>query len=171
VEIRPPEVQRAIKAQLTEVCPFEIRLAEIRPYVGIFFPPKIPCIYSFQKLCEMFGISHSAGSSARSWKSSTIYSVFGWATSLRIFIGRRSKRVKNVPAEADGRYVLRPPIAQYRLTRVGNHQVEYLAKDTKNKTFVMKSYSNEEFKSAPFWILCGCLESLERRAFRYGSRL
>jgi Putative transposase len=45
----------------------------------------------------------------------------------------------------DGWYIRRPPIAQHRLTRVGNHQVEYLAKDTKNKQFVPKRYANEEF--------------------------
>ncbi len=55
-----------------------------------------------------------------------------------------------MPDDADrlkhhGRYIRRPPIAQHRLTRVGNDQVEYLAKDTKNKQFIPKRYSNEEF--------------------------
>jgi hypothetical protein len=32
-----------------------------------------------------------------------------------------------------------------RVTRIGTHQVEYLAKDTRNKQFVSKRYTNEEF--------------------------
>jgi hypothetical protein len=54
--------------------------------------------------------------------------------------GSKAYRLKR-----DGRYIRRPPIAQHRLTRVGNAQVEYLAKDTKNKQFVPKQYANEEF--------------------------
>jgi hypothetical protein len=54
--------------------------------------------------------------------------------------GSKAYRLKH-----DGRYIRGPPIAQHRLTRVGNAQVEYLAKDTKNKQFVPKRYANEEF--------------------------
>jgi hypothetical protein len=45
----------------------------------------------------------------------------------------------------DGRYIRRPPIAQHRLGRIGRDQVEYLAKDTRNKQFVLKRYPNTEF--------------------------
>lgn len=54
--------------------------------------------------------------------------------------GSKAYRLKH-----DGRYIRQPPIAQHRLTRVGNAQVKYLAKDTKNKQFVPKRYANEEF--------------------------
>lgn len=44
-----------------------------------------------------------------------------------------------------GRYIRKPPIAQYRLTRIDDHHVQYLAKDTKNKRLIPVVYSNEEF--------------------------
>jgi hypothetical protein len=55
-------------------------------------------------------------------------------------IGSKQYRLKH-----DGRYIRRPPVAQHRLTRSGNGQIEYLAKDTRKKQFVVQRYSNEEF--------------------------
>jgi hypothetical protein len=60
-----------------------------------------------------------------------------------IFISRNGSKAYRL--KHDGRYIRRPPIAERRLTRVGNHEVEYLAKDTKEKRFVQKRYTNEEF--------------------------
>jgi len=45
----------------------------------------------------------------------------------------------------DGRYIRRPPVAQHRMKRIGSNQVEYLVKDTRNKQFVSKRYTNEVF--------------------------
>ncbi len=78
-----------------------------------------------------------------------------------VFIGRRGSKAYRL--KHDGRYVRRPPIAQHRLTRVGNHQVEYLAKDTKNNKFVVKRYSNEEFVN----ILMQHVPDRGRHAMRY----
>jgi len=45
-----------------------------------------------------------------------------------------------------GRYVRRPPVAQHRLQRVTGHEVEYLAKDTRNHNrFCRVRFSNEQF--------------------------
>jgi len=44
-----------------------------------------------------------------------------------------------------GRYIRRPPIAEYRLERISDLEVEYLAKDTRKKRLVKNRYSNEEF--------------------------
>jgi hypothetical protein len=72
--------------------------------------------------------------------------------------GSKAYRLKH-----DGRYIRRPPIAQHRLTRVGNAQVEYLAKDTKNKQFVPKRYANEEFVN----LLAQHVPHRGRHAMRY----
>jgi hypothetical protein len=61
----------------------------------------------------------------------------------QIFINRRGSKAYLL--KHDGRYIRRPPFAQHRLTRIGSDQVEYLAKDTRNKQFVSKRYTNEEF--------------------------
>jgi hypothetical protein len=63
--------------------------------------------------------------------------------SWNIFISRVGSKADRL--RHDGRYIRRPPIAQHRVTRISSHQVEYLAKDTKNKQFVSKRYTNEEF--------------------------
>lgn len=63
----------------------------------------------------------------------------------------------------DGRYIRRPPIAQHRVTRIGSHQVEYLTKDTRNKQFVSKRYTNEEFVN----ILIQHVPDRGRHAMRY----
>jgi len=44
-----------------------------------------------------------------------------------------------------GRYIRKPPIAQYRLTRIDDYHVQYLVKDTKNRRLTPVIYSNEEF--------------------------
>jgi len=64
---------------------------------------------------------------------------------LNIFISRAASKAHRL--RHDGRYIRRPPIAQHRMTRRGNHQVGYVAKDTRNKQFVNKCYTNEEFVS------------------------
>ena len=63
--------------------------------------------------------------------------------SWNIFISRTGSKAYRL--RHDGRYIRRPPVAQRRVTRIGTHQVEYLAKDTRNKQFVSKWYTNEEF--------------------------
>lgn len=60
-----------------------------------------------------------------------------------IFISRTGSKAYFL--KHDGRYVRRPPVAQHRLTRLGDHEVEYLAKDTRTKKFVRKRYTTEEF--------------------------
>jgi hypothetical protein len=42
-----------------------------------------------------------------------------------------------------GRYIRKPPIAQYRLTRISDQEVQYLAKDTKNRCLTPVRYTNE----------------------------
>lgn len=44
-----------------------------------------------------------------------------------------------------GRYIRKPPIAQYRLTRISDRGVQYFAKDTKNRCLTPVRYTNEEF--------------------------
>jgi hypothetical protein len=44
-----------------------------------------------------------------------------------------------------GRYIRKPPIAQYRLTRLNEGQVQYRAKDTRNHCFTEVTYTNREF--------------------------
>ena len=60
-----------------------------------------------------------------------------------IFVG--SPVTKRAVIDHIGRYIRRPPIAQRRLTRISEREVEYLAKDTKNKCFTRVVYKNEEF--------------------------
>ena len=78
-----------------------------------------------------------------------------------VFISRNGS--KEYRLKHDGRYIRRPPIAQHRLTRVGNREVEYLAKDTKNRQFVPKRYANEEFVN----ILMQHVPDRGRHAMRY----
>jgi hypothetical protein len=44
-----------------------------------------------------------------------------------------------------GRYVRKPPIAQHRFTRLNDEEVQYLAKDTRNKCLTPLKYTNQEF--------------------------
>jgi Putative transposase/Transposase zinc-binding domain len=81
--------------------------------------------------------------------------------SWNVFISRNGSKTYRL--KHDGRYIRRPPIAQHRLKRVGNHEVEYLAKDTKNKLFVLKRYTNEEFVN----ILMQHVPDRGRHAMRY----
>jgi Putative transposase/Transposase zinc-binding domain len=78
-----------------------------------------------------------------------------------VFISRNGS--KGFRLRHDGRYIRRPPIAQHRLTRVGNHEVEYLAKDTRKKQSVSKRYTNEKFVS----ILMQHVPDRGRHAMRY----
>jgi hypothetical protein len=78
-----------------------------------------------------------------------------------IFISRSGSKAYRL--KHDGRYIRRPPIAQHRLTRMGDHQVEYLAKDTRTKQFVRKRYTTEEFVS----ILIQHVPDRGRHAMRY----
>lgn len=81
--------------------------------------------------------------------------------SWNIFISRT--RSKAYRLKHDGRYIRRPPIAQHRLTRMGDHQVEYLAKDTRLRQFVRKRYTTEEFVN----ILIQHVPHRGRHAMRY----
>jgi hypothetical protein len=78
-----------------------------------------------------------------------------------VFVSRMGSKVYRL--KHDGRYIRRPPIAQRRLTRAGNHEIEYLFKDTKNKQFVRKRYTNEEFVN----ILMQHVPDRGRHAMRY----
>ncbi len=78
-----------------------------------------------------------------------------------IFISRAGSKVYRL--RHDGRYIRRPPIAQHRMTRKGSHQVDYVAKDTRNKQFVNKCYTNEEFVS----LLMPHVPDRGRHAMRY----
>ncbi|HEY6768108.1 MAG TPA: transposase [Candidatus Sulfotelmatobacter sp.] len=44
-----------------------------------------------------------------------------------------------------GRYIRKPPIAQYRLNQIDDHYVQYLAKDTRNRCLTPVIYSRKEF--------------------------
>lgn len=73
-------------------------------------------------------------------------------------LGSKTHRLRH-----DGRYIRRPPVAQHRMKLVGNDFVEYLAKDTLNKRFVLKRYAKEEFVD----ILIQHLPNTGRHAMRY----
>jgi hypothetical protein len=60
-----------------------------------------------------------------------------------IFIGRSMSKAQFL--RYGGRYIRRPPIAQHRLEKITDREVQYLAKDTKEKRMVRIRYSNEEF--------------------------
>jgi hypothetical protein len=82
----------------------------------------------------------------------------GW----HIDIGRRMSKAHFL--RYVGRYIRRPPVAQHRLTRVDDHEVEYLAKDTKhNNQLVRARHSNEEFVA----ILKKHMPGHGRHAMRY----
>ena len=66
-----------------------------------------------------------------------------WKRRWNIDISRPGARTRFL--KHDGRYVRRPPVAQHRLSRTGDDQVEYWAKDTRNKKFVRKLYTLREF--------------------------
>jgi hypothetical protein len=60
-----------------------------------------------------------------------------------IFIGRLVS--KRIVVDHIGRYIRRPPIAQNRLTRTSDEDLEYLAKDTKHQRFTPVRYSKAAF--------------------------
>lgn len=61
------------------------------------------------------------------------------------FVGRSVSKQKVM--DHVGRYIRKPPIAQYRLTRPTNEEVEYVVKDTRNKCLTPVRYTNQEFLS------------------------
>jgi hypothetical protein len=44
-----------------------------------------------------------------------------------------------------GRYIRKPPVAQYRISQIDDRRVQYLVKDTKNGCLTPVMYSKEEF--------------------------
>jgi hypothetical protein len=60
-----------------------------------------------------------------------------------IFVSRKVR--KEIVIDHIGRYIRRPPIAQYRFTRLHEKEVQYLAKDTRNKCLTPVAYTNQEF--------------------------
>jgi len=60
-----------------------------------------------------------------------------------IFVSRKVH--KEIVIDHIGRYIRRPPIAQYRFTRLNEKEVQYLAKDTRNKCLTPVRYRNQEF--------------------------
>jgi len=78
-----------------------------------------------------------------------------------VFISRMGSKAHRL--KHDGRYIRRPPVAQKRLKLIGEEHVEYLAKDTRNKRFVPRRYTKEEFID----ILIQHLPDPGRHAMRY----
>lgn len=60
-----------------------------------------------------------------------------------IFVGRRVSKKKVI--DHIGRYIRKPPIAQYRLTRPNAEEVQYVAKDTRKNCLTPVRYTNQEF--------------------------
>jgi Putative transposase/Transposase zinc-binding domain len=60
-----------------------------------------------------------------------------------IFVSQRVRKKSVV--DHIGRYIRKPPIAQYRLTRLNDKEVQYFAKDTRNKCLTPVRYTNQEF--------------------------
>jgi putative transposase len=60
-----------------------------------------------------------------------------------VYVSHRVSKSKLI--DHIGRYIRKPPIAQYRLTRIDDCHVQYLVKDTKNRRLTPVIYSNEDF--------------------------
>jgi hypothetical protein len=60
-----------------------------------------------------------------------------------IFVSRKIS--KRIVIDHIGRYIRKPPIAQYRLTRLNDAEVQYVAKDTRHQCLTPVRYRNEEF--------------------------
>jgi hypothetical protein len=60
-----------------------------------------------------------------------------------VFVGRSVS--KRIVVDHIGRYIRKPPIAQRRLRRISDEEIEYLAKDTKQQRFSPVIYSNKAF--------------------------
>ncbi|HEY7097399.1 MAG TPA: transposase [Terriglobales bacterium] len=52
---------------------------------------------------------------------------------------------KRIIIDHIGRYIRKPPIAQYRLSRLNEEQVQYLAKDTRRRCLTPVTFTNKEF--------------------------
>ena len=62
---------------------------------------------------------------------------------MELFVGRRVSKKRVI--DHIGRYIRKPPIAQYRLGRLSDEEVEYAAKDTRKKCLTPVKYTNPEF--------------------------
>jgi hypothetical protein len=60
-----------------------------------------------------------------------------------VFVGPRVG--KRIVIDHIARYIRKPPIAQYRISRLNDKEVQYLAKDTRNKCLAPVRYTNKEF--------------------------
>jgi hypothetical protein len=60
-----------------------------------------------------------------------------------IFVGREVP--KRIVIDHIGRYIRKPPLAQYRLTRLNEREVQYLAKDTRHRCLTPVTYTNKQF--------------------------
>jgi len=60
-----------------------------------------------------------------------------------VFIGRPVS--KRAVVDHIGRYIRKPPVAQKRLRRISDEEIEYLAKDTKHQRFTPLGYSKKAF--------------------------
>jgi hypothetical protein len=60
-----------------------------------------------------------------------------------VFIGRSVS--KRIVVDHIGRYIRKPPIAQRRLRRISEEEIEYLAKDTKHQRFSPVRYLKKAF--------------------------
>jgi|SRR5581483_5497201 len=60
-----------------------------------------------------------------------------------IFVGREVS--KAVVIKHVGRYIRKPPIAQYRLKRLNENEVQYLVWDTRNNCRVQVKFTDQEF--------------------------
>jgi len=65
------------------------------------------------------------------------------ARDWNIFVGRKVPKATVI--NHIGRYIRKPPFVQRRFSRVNDHEVEYLAKDTRNNCFTPTTYSNQQF--------------------------
>jgi hypothetical protein len=59
------------------------------------------------------------------------------------FVGHRVSKQRVI--DHIGRYIRKPPIAQYRLTQPSAEEVQYVVKDTRNKCLRTMRYTNQEF--------------------------
>ncbi|HYM79113.1 MAG TPA: transposase [Candidatus Dormibacteraeota bacterium] len=84
-----------------------------------------------------------------------------WKRRWNIFISRPGSKVGFL--RHDGRYIRRPPVAQHRLRRTGEDEVEYWVKDTRAEEFVRKLYTLNEFVT----ILMRHVPHRGRHAMRY----
>ena len=82
-------------------------------------------------------------------------------TPLEYLISRPGSKVGFL--RHDGRHILRPPVAQHRLKRTGEDEVEYWVKDTRAEKFVRKLYTLNEFVT----ILMQHVPHNGRHAMRY----